>query len=345
MSGPRRRWRCWRSASRCSAGCPGKVLADRMGCLKGGVVANVVVPTRGVRAVRDALRVPAGLLRGRRPGIEGDRGEPGRLCQARPDGAAGTVRGPGRRERGRGGVVRRGQRRRPQRDLRGPGRAAGHRAGAAGAVAVAAGQHRAAGHPQGRPAVVRAVRLGPLLGARPADRHTGQAAHRRRAAAGHHDRHRRGRRRACPGRARRGVGPRRALRRPAARAAAGGAAEDRGGEGVLRARAGRRGVHHRRRRGRAHPAGPRAGRAEHAARRPRRRRVRSPRWTGRSRSAGGAPPTCAPSWPPGPATADPRPAGDALVARRCPSSRSGRWPTTPSAGCHDRGRRRRWPPT
>jgi transposase len=28
-------------------GVPGKVLADRMGCLKGGVVANVVVPTAG----------------------------------------------------------------------------------------------------------------------------------------------------------------------------------------------------------------------------------------------------------------------------------------------------------
>lgn len=26
-------------------GVPGKVLADRMGCLKGGIVANVVVPT------------------------------------------------------------------------------------------------------------------------------------------------------------------------------------------------------------------------------------------------------------------------------------------------------------
>ena len=37
--------------------------------------------------------------------------------------------------------------------------------------------------------------------------------------------------------------------------AAGGAAEDRGGEGVLRARPGRRGVHHRRRRGGQHPAG------------------------------------------------------------------------------------------
>ena len=45
-SAPTRRWRCWRSASRSWAGCPGVVLADRMGCLKGGVVANVVVPDR-----------------------------------------------------------------------------------------------------------------------------------------------------------------------------------------------------------------------------------------------------------------------------------------------------------
>ncbi len=40
-------------------GVPGKVLADRMGCLKGGVVANVVVPAAGVRPVRQSLRVPA----------------------------------------------------------------------------------------------------------------------------------------------------------------------------------------------------------------------------------------------------------------------------------------------
>ena len=60
--------------------------------------------------------------------------------------------------------------------------------------------------------------------------------------------------------------------RPAA--PAGGAAQDRGGEGVLRARPGRRGVHHRRRRSREHPAGTRAGRAEHAARRARRGGVR-----------------------------------------------------------------------
>ena len=42
----RPRWRCWPSASRRSAGCRQTVLADRMGCLKGGVVANEVVPDR-----------------------------------------------------------------------------------------------------------------------------------------------------------------------------------------------------------------------------------------------------------------------------------------------------------
>ena len=66
-------------------GVPGVVLADRMGCLKGGVVANKVVPTGAVRALRRAPRVPARLLRGRRPGVEGHRGEPGRLRQDRPD--------------------------------------------------------------------------------------------------------------------------------------------------------------------------------------------------------------------------------------------------------------------
>jgi hypothetical protein len=52
-------------------GVPGKVLTDRMGCLKGGVVANVVVPTaQYVRFVRHYKSVPARFLRGRRPGIE-----------------------------------------------------------------------------------------------------------------------------------------------------------------------------------------------------------------------------------------------------------------------------------
>ena len=57
-----------------------------------------------------------------------------------------------------------------------------------------------------------------------------------------------------------------------------------------------------------------AGRAEHAARRSRRAGVRSPRWTARSRSAGGVPPTCGPSSAPAPACPGPQTEpGDALV--------------------------------
>ena len=56
-------------------GVPKMVLADRMGCLKAGVVADVVVPTAGLCPVRHPLRVPARLLPGRRPGVEGDRGD------------------------------------------------------------------------------------------------------------------------------------------------------------------------------------------------------------------------------------------------------------------------------
>ncbi|BBX98190.1 hypothetical protein AWC15_14510 [Mycobacterium lacus] len=44
-------------------GVPAKVLADRTGCLKGGVVANVVVRPHGpVCPFRHALRFPPGLV-------------------------------------------------------------------------------------------------------------------------------------------------------------------------------------------------------------------------------------------------------------------------------------------
>ena len=46
-------------------GVPGKVLADRMGCLKGGVVANVVVPT--AEYVRFAGHTGSGRTSVRRP--------------------------------------------------------------------------------------------------------------------------------------------------------------------------------------------------------------------------------------------------------------------------------------
>ena len=174
-----RRWRCWRSASRSSAGCPSVVLADRMGCLKGGVVANVVVPTAdyvrfaahyGFRpdfceaADPESKGIVENLVGYAKtdlmvPGADGS-GEPfADLAAANAAAAAWCAEV--------NAAVH-------SRDLRGPGRAAGHRAGAAGPAAVAAGQHRPAGDPQGRPAVLRPVRLGPLLGADPADRRPGR---------------------------------------------------------------------------------------------------------------------------------------------------------------------------
>ena len=116
---------------------------------------------------------------------------------------------------------------------------------------------------------------------------------------------------------------------------------------VLRARAGRGGVHHRRRRSRQHPAGTRAGRAEHAARRPRRRGVRGGAGPGGRVRPVARRRRARPSWPPGPGTADPRPAGDALVLELPVGRRSGRCPTTPIGGqsMNRRPRRRRWRPT
>jgi Integrase core domain len=300
-------------------GVPGKVLADRMGCLKGGVVANVVVPAG--QYVRFAAHY------GFRPDF----------CEAADPESKGIVEnlvGYAKRDL----MVPQS----PFGDL-----AAANEVARAWCAEVNGAVHSEicavpaerlvierellAGLPSlraatGRLAIRKVDRLscvrfasGPLLGARRPDRRRGAAAHRRRAAAGHHDLGRAGRRRALPGRARRGIGPRRALRRAAAGAPAGGAAQDRGGEGVLRPRPGRRGVHHRRRRGRLHPAARRAGRAEHAARRPRRGGVRRRRSI--LAAGAGLPAKAAP--------------GGALVLE-LPAVPVRPLPTTRSGSCHDR---------
>ena len=62
-------------------GVPAKVLADRMGCLK-GAGGQRGDPDPGLRPLRDALRVRARLLPCRRSGVEGDRGASRRLRQA-----------------------------------------------------------------------------------------------------------------------------------------------------------------------------------------------------------------------------------------------------------------------
>ena len=307
-----------------------------MGCLKGGVVANVVVPTA------DYVRFASHY--GFRPDF----------CQAADPESKGIVenlvgyaktdlmvpQAPGGDLRAANRRLRRGAPRSTPRCTRrsapcprsgwSPNGNCWHRCRRCGQI----GQ---AGDAQGRPAVVRPVRLGPLLGADPADRPSGRRCAPTTAGCWSST--------PAPGRSPPSTSwSRRARRRCSmsttagpARAAAGAAAQDRGGEAVLRlgpvaeafltgaAAAGQ------------HPAGQRARRADHPGRRPRRQPRWSPRWTGRWRSAGGAPPTCAPSWPPAPARPQPRTAGDALVLA-CPPCRSARWPTTRSGPCHDRRR-------
>jgi hypothetical protein len=151
-------------------GVPGKVLADRMGCLKGGVVANVVVPT--AEYVRFAAHY------GFRPDF----------CQAADPESKGIVEHLAGYAKADLMVPQA-----PFADLAAanaaaaawcaevngavhseicqvPAGAAGDRAGTAWPAAIAARGHRPAGDAQGGPAVVYAVRLGPLLGAHPADR-------------------------------------------------------------------------------------------------------------------------------------------------------------------------------
>ena len=101
-------------------GVPGKVLADRMGCLKGGVVANVVVPAP------EYLRFAAHY--GFRPDFceANDPESKGIVenlvvCQERPDGAQAPFADLAAANERAARVVRRGQRRDAQRDLRGAG--------------------------------------------------------------------------------------------------------------------------------------------------------------------------------------------------------------------------------
>ena len=64
-------------------GVPKVILADRMGCLKGGVVMNVVVPTPDYVRFAAHYRFRPDFWAAR-PRVEGDGRTPGRLCEARP---------------------------------------------------------------------------------------------------------------------------------------------------------------------------------------------------------------------------------------------------------------------
>jgi transposase len=162
-------------------GVPAKVLADRMGCLKGGVVANVVVPTPDY--VRFATHY------GFRPdwceaGDPQSKGIVEHLCgYAQSDLVVPllTEAAVGGQPVSMAAANTAAAARPPSRD----------RAGAVGAATVAAARdRRRVGHPQGRPALLCALRLGPLLGAHPADRGQRGHRHRPRGAAGHRAGHR-----------------------------------------------------------------------------------------------------------------------------------------------------------
>ena len=94
-------------------GVPGKVLADRMGCLKGGVVANVVVPTAEYVRFAGHYGFRPDFCEAADPESKGIVENLVGYAKTRPDDPAGAVRGPGRGERGGRGVVHGGQRRGP----------------------------------------------------------------------------------------------------------------------------------------------------------------------------------------------------------------------------------------
>ena len=202
-------------------GVPAKVLADRMGCLKGGVVANVVVPTA------DYVRF-AGHY-GFRPdwceaGDPASKGIVEHLCgyaqsdlvvplltEAQVSGVPVSLPAANAAAAAWCAEVNAAVH---SEICRGSRRAPGSRAGASGAAAVAAPRDRCGvGDPQGRPALVCPVWLGALLGAHPADRGHREHRHRPRGAAGGGAGHRGDRGRTRTRRTRGDVDHRRALRR------------------------------------------------------------------------------------------------------------------------------------
>ena len=297
------------------------MLADRMGCLKGGVVANKVVPTG--EYVRFAAH------HGFRPDF----------CEAADPESKGIVEnlvGYAKTDLMIPGAGGSGD---PFTDLGAANAAAAvwcvevnaavHAEICAvpaerlvierellAAVAVAAGQHRPVGDPQGRPAVLCPVRLGALLGAGPADRRPGAAARRPRPVAGDPRR---------PGDAARVVaehllvapgeasildehygGPRPAPRRavrPKTAAEKAFCALGPTAEAFITGAAAAGNTR----------LGPELAELNTLAAAHGERGASSTPWPGRSRSAAGGPPTCAPSSPPAPEHPSPPPAGDALV--------------------------------
>ena len=165
-------------------GVPGKVLADRMGCLKGGVVANVVVPTAeyvrfaghyGFRpdfceaADPESKGIVENLVGYAKADLMVPQAPFGDLTAANEAAAQWCAEVNGAVHSEICAVP--AERLVIERELLAP----------LPSLRASIGQ---AGDPQGRPAVLRPFRLGSLLRADAADRLRGAVAHRRRAAAG-----------------------------------------------------------------------------------------------------------------------------------------------------------------
>ena len=162
-------------------GVPATVLSDRMGCLKGATVAGLVVPTADYVRFATHYGFRPDFCEGNDPESKGlvenlvgyvksDLMIPAELTVA--DLAAANA----------AGVACGGPRSTPRstpRSARSPTNASRSR-GPVAAVAVAAGPDRQVGPPQGRPALLRPVRLGPLLGPDPPHRPPGRGPSRRR---------------------------------------------------------------------------------------------------------------------------------------------------------------------
>lgn len=156
-------------------GVPNVVLADRMGCLKGGVVADVVVPTPDYVRFATHFRFRPDFCHARDPEskgiVENLVGYAKRdlmVPLGAPGGRAGDLDTANTAAAGWCTEVNAA---RHSPDRRGPGAALGRRrAAAAGGVAVAAAVGGVRGPPgaaQGRQAVLRPVRVGALLGPEP----------------------------------------------------------------------------------------------------------------------------------------------------------------------------------
>ena len=166
-------------------GVPKVVLADRMGCLKGGVVANVVVPTPDYVRFATHYRFPPDFCEGGDPESKGivenlvGYAKSDLVVPTEPDVAdLATANG---NARGWCDEVN-GQAHSEICAI--PAERLVDRAGAVGLAAVAAPQVRPGDAAQSRPAVVCADRFGPLLGAGAPDRPHPRSAGRRRTGQG-----------------------------------------------------------------------------------------------------------------------------------------------------------------